>query len=266
MDELKGKTAIITGGSRGIGRACVLAFAEAGANVIFTYNKSAKEAEEVTAKVKKTGAASLSFQIDVRDYNQCRSVIEKTLEQFKEIDILVNNAGITRDKALMMMTLEDWKDVIETNLGGTFNMTRAAITTLLKQKKGCIINMSSISGMVGLARQTNYSASKAGIIGFSKALAKEVAPYNIRVNAVCPGFINTDIVSSLHEYIKKEILKTIPVKRIGETKEVADLCVFLACDKSNYITGEAIKIDGGLAISNEASIFSKFPKGTQEKC
>jgi 3-oxoacyl-[acyl-carrier protein] reductase len=248
MDELKGKIAIITGGSRGIGRACVLAFAQAGAKIIFTYNKSVEEANALTAEVEKIGTTCLSLQIDVRDYNQCRSVIEKALEQFKEIDILINNAGITKDKALLMMTLDDWKDVIDTNLSGTFNMTRAAITTLLKQKKGCIINMSSISGIVGLARQTNYSASKAGIIGFSKALAKEVAPYNIRVNAVCPGFINTEIVSSLHENIKKEILNTIPVKRIGEAKEVADLCVFLASDKASYITGEAVKVDGGLAI------------------
>ncbi|MDP2922870.1 MAG: 3-oxoacyl-[acyl-carrier-protein] reductase [Candidatus Omnitrophota bacterium] len=248
MDDLKEKTVIITGGSRGIGRACCLAFAKAGANIVFTYNKSKKEAEELTGEINKLGVNCLSIQTDVRDYNQCRSVVEKALERFKELDILVNNAGITKDKALLMMTLDDWKDVVETNLGGTFNMTRAAITTLLKQKKGCIINMSSVSGIVGLARQTNYSASKAGIIGFSKALAKEVAAYNIRVNAVCPGFINTEIVASLHENIKKEILNTIPVKRLGEVDEVANLCVFLASDKANYITGEVIKIDGGLAI------------------
>lgn len=248
MDDLKEKTVIITGGSRGIGRACCLAFAKAGANIVFTYNKSKKEAEELAGEINKLGANCLSMQTDVRDYNQCRSVVEKALERFKELDVLVNNAGITKDKALLMMTLDDWKDVVETNLGGTFNMTRAAITTLLKQKKGCIINMSSVSGIVGLARQTNYSASKAGIIGFSKALAKEVAAYNIRVNTVCPGFINTEIVASLHENIKKEILNTIPVKRLGEVDEVANLCVFLASDKANYITGEVIKIDGGLAI------------------
>jgi 3-oxoacyl-[acyl-carrier protein] reductase len=184
----------------------------------------------------------------VRDYNQCRAVVEQTLEKFKVLDIVLNNAGITKDKALMMMTLEDWKDVIDTNLTGTFNMTRAAITTLLKQKKGCIINMSSVSGITGLARQTNYSASKAGIIGFSKALAKEVAAYNIRVNTVCPGFINTEIVAGLHENIKTEILNTIPVKRLGEVEEVASLCVYLASDKAGYITGEVVKIDGGLAI------------------
>jgi 3-oxoacyl-[acyl-carrier protein] reductase len=184
----------------------------------------------------------------VRDYNHCRKLIEKTLEHFKQLDILINNAGITKDKALLMMTLDDWKDVIETNLGGVFNITRASITTLLKQKKGCIINVSSVSGLVGLPRQTNYSASKAGIIGFSKALAKEVAAYNIRVNVVCPGFINTDMLGSLREDFKKEIINSIPVKRFGEAEEVAHLCVFLASDKAKYITGEAIKIDGGLAI------------------
>jgi 3-oxoacyl-[acyl-carrier protein] reductase len=248
MLDLKGKTVIITGGSRGIGRACVLAFAQVRANIVFTYNKSKEKADELFGEVEKLGVSCLSLQIDTRDYEQCRMAVEKTLAQFKSLDILVNNAGITRDKALIMMALDDWKEVIDTNLGGTFNMTRAAITTLLKQKKGCIINMSSVSGITGLARQTNYSASKAGIIGFSKALAKEVAAYNIRVNAVCPGFINTEIVNALHENIKKEIVNTIPVKRIGEAEEVADLCVFLASDKASYITGEAIKIDGGLAI------------------
>jgi 3-oxoacyl-[acyl-carrier protein] reductase len=248
MYDLKDKVVIITGGSRGIGKACVLAFAKAGANVVFTYNKSKDEAGKLCVEVQKIGVDCLNLQADVRDYNQCRAVVEQTLEKFKVLDIVLNNAGITKDKALMMMTLEDWKDVIDTNLTGTFNMTRAAITTLLKQKKGCIINMSSVSGITGLARQTNYSASKAGIIGFSKALAKEVAAYNIRVNTVCPGFINTEIVAGLHENIKTEILNTIPVKRLGEVEEVASLCVYLASDKAGYITGEVVKIDGGLAI------------------
>jgi len=147
-----------------------------------------------------------------------------------------------------MMLPEEWKEVIDTNLNGTFNMTKAAIITFLKQKKGCIINMSSVSGLVGLVGQTNYSASKAGIIGFSKALAKEVAAYGIRVNVVCPGFIETDMVSSLRDDIKKEVLKTIPLKRLGTAEEVASVCAFLASNKAGYITGEVIKIDGGLAI------------------
>jgi 3-oxoacyl-[acyl-carrier protein] reductase len=190
----------------------------------------------------------LAVQADVRDYEQCRKVVEAAITDFKEIDILVNNAGVAKDKSLFMMLAEEWKDVIDTNLGGTFNMTKAAIITFLKQKKGCIINMSSVSGIVGLAGQTNYSASKAGIIGFSKALAKEVAAYNIRVNVICPGFIETDMVSSMRDEVKKEILKTIPLKRLGTAQEVADACVFLSSDKAAYITGETIKIDGGLAI------------------
>lgn len=248
MKDLKNKTVIITGGSRGIGKACCFAFANAGANIVFTFNKSQKEAEELTAQIKNLGVECLSMQADVRDYNQCRSVVEKAIERFKEIDVLINNAGITKDKAFFMMLPEEWHDVINTNLNGTFNMTKAAIITFLKQKKGCIINMSSVSGIVGLPGQTNYSASKAGIIGFSKALAKEAAAQNVRVNVVCPGFIETDMVGLIREDIRKEILKNIPQKRLGKPEEVADLCVFLASDKAAYITGETIKVDGGLAI------------------
>ena len=248
MSDLRGKTVIITGGSRGIGKACCLEFARQGANVVFTFNKSQKEAESLSLEIKKFGVDCLYLQTDVRDYEQCRMVVEKSLEHFKEIEILINNAGIKKDKALFMMLPEEWKEVIDTNLNGTFNMTKAAIITFLKQKKGCIINMSSISGIVGLMGQTNYSASKAGIIGFSKALAKEVAAYNIRVNVVCPGFIETDMVSSLREDMKKEILKMIPLKRLGSAEEVASICVFLASTKASYLTGEVIKVDGGLAI------------------
>jgi 3-oxoacyl-[acyl-carrier protein] reductase len=248
MKDLKGKVAIITGGSRGIGRLCCMVFANSGVNVVFTYNKSKKEADILKRKLKSFGVESLNIQADVRNYQECRRVVEKTLKKFKKIDILINNAGIIKDRALVMMTLDDWRDVVETNLGGTFNMTRACITTFLKQKKGCIINMSSVSGLVGVPRQTNYSASKAGIIGFSKALAKEVAPYNIRVNVVCPGYINTDMVNSLREDIKKGIINSVPVKRLGDPEEVANVCAFLASEKASYITGEVIKIDGGLTI------------------
>ncbi len=248
MDEFKEKIVIISGGSRGIGRAICLAFAKEKANIVFTYNKSADEAERLTKELKDLKVECLSLKTDVKDYNQCREVIEGALKKFNRIDILINNAGIVRDKSLMMMLQEDWQEVIETNLGGVFNMTRAAITTFLKQKNGCIINMSSVSGVAGVARQTNYSASKAGIIGFSRSLAKEVAAYNIRVNVVCPGFINTDMVNSLKADIKKGILDSIPTKRLGEPEEVANLCVFLASPQANYITGEIIKIDGGLTL------------------
>ncbi len=248
MSEHKGKTVIVTGGSRGIGRACCLAFAREGANIVFNYNKSKEEAEKLAGELKSLNVQAIYEQVDVKDYDQCRGLIEKTLKKFEKLDILVNNAGITRDKALFMMLPEDWKEVIDTNLGGMFNMTRAAITTLMKQKSGCIINMSSVSGLSGLARQTNYSASKAGIIGFSKALAKEVAAFNIRVNVVCPGFIKTDMVNSLKEEQKKAILESISSKRLGEPVEVAAVCVFLASERSRYMNGQTLRVDGGLNI------------------
>lgn len=245
MSDLKGKTVIITGGSRGIGRATAKAFAKEGANVVFTYNKSKDKAQELETEL---GANCLCLQLDISDYDGCRKVIEKTLEKFKKIDVLINNAGVTAAKALMMMTKEEWKEVIDTDLGGVFNMTRAAITTLLKQKSGSIVNISSVAGLVGLARQSHYSAAKAGIIGFSKALAREVAEYGIRVNVVCPGYIETDMVAGLREDIKKQILDYIPTKKFGKVDDVAQLCLFLASDKAGYMTGEVVKVDGGLAI------------------
>jgi len=247
MKELKKRVAVVTGGSRGIGRACCAAFAREGADVAFTYNKSAENANTLLKELKKYNVRAKAIKADVRDYNECQSVIKKTLNSFSKIDILINNAGIVKDKALFMMKPDEWHDVVDTNLNGTFNMTRAVITLFLKQKSGCIINMSSVSGIAGIARQTNYSASKAGIIGFSRSLAKEVASYNIRVNVICPGYIETDMVNSLNANIKKSIKESIPVKRLGRADEVAQLCVFLAMDKSSYITGEAIRIDGGLA-------------------
>lgn len=244
MKVLKGKTAVITGGSRGIGKACVEAFLKAGANVVYTYNKS----KVSPADKKRYGEAAAAVQADVKNYEQCRAVINEALSKYGKIDIVVNNAGKTNDKALVMMTHDDWQDVIDTNLGGTFNMTRALITTFMKQKEGCVINMSSVSGLVGLPRQTNYSASKAGIIGFTKALAKEVAGYNIRVNAVCPGYIETDMLNQMGDELKRKIIESVPVKKLGKAEDVAELCVYLASTKANYITGEIIKIDGGLAI------------------
>lgn len=245
---MQAKTAIITGGSRGIGRACALAFAREGANIVFTYNKSKDAADTLCGEIEELGASCLGIQADVRDYDKCRAVVEAALKKFDKLDIILNNAGIIKDAALAMMRPEDWQDVIATNLGGCFNMTRAAIITLVKQKNGCVINMSSIAGLVGIARQTNYSAAKAGIIGFSKALAKEVGPYNIRVNVVCPGYIQTDMVESVPEKFKKALLENIPMKRMGTPEEVAQACLFLASDGAGYITGKVIQLDGGLAI------------------
>jgi len=246
--ELRGKTAVITGASRGIGRACAFVFAEQGANIVFTYNKSKDAADRLVKELEGFGVGCVAIQADVRDYNKCRVVVEESIKNFNKLDIVVNNAGIVKDAALVMMKLEGWHDVIETNLGGCFNMSRAAIVTLLKQKSGCIVNISSIAGLVGVARQTNYSAAKAGIIGFSKALAKEAGPYNVRVNVVCPGYIQTDMVESVPEKFRRELLENIPMKRLGRPEEVAQVCLFLASERASYITGKVVQIDGGLAI------------------
>jgi len=248
MDELKNNVAVITGGARGIGKACCFAFAREGAHIAFTYNSSEKEAAALKNDLGKLGVKAVAIKTNVRDFAQCKKTIEITLAELGRLDILVNNAGIIRDKALAMMELDDWKDVIDTNLGGTFNICRAAIYTLFKQKNGCIINIGSVSGITGLPRQVNYSAAKAGIIGLTKSLAKEVAQYGIRVNCVCPGFIQTDMIGGMKEEMKESFLKAIPLKRFGKTEEVADLCVYLASSKAGYITGEVIKIDGGMAI------------------
>lgn len=244
----KDNCAIVTGGTRGIGRSIISMLAREGANVVFTYLKSSKEAQDLAEEVKGAGARAIALQMDVRDIDKAKELIERAKAEFGRLDILINNAGITRDKALMMMTKEDWQEVIDTNLSGVFNVTRSAIVTFLKQKKGNIVNISSISGIVGLPRQANYSASKAGIIGFTKALAREVGPYNIRVNAVAPGFIETDMVSGLNGDFKLKLKEKIPLSRFGTTDEVADSVKFLLSEHSGYITGQTIILDGGLSL------------------
>lgn len=245
---LKDKVAIVTGGTRGIGRAVVLMLAREGANVAFTYLKSTSNAQALIKEVEGLGRKSKAFQMDVRDFDKAKELIENVKHDFGQLDILVNNAGITKDKALMMMTKDDWQEVIDTNLGGLFNVTRSAIITFLKQKSGDIVNISSVSGIIGLARQVNYAASKAGIIGFTKALAREVAPYNIRVNAVAPGFIETDMVSGLKEEHKTELKKRIPLARFGNVEDVAGTVKFLLDPNTGYITGQTIIIDGGMSL------------------
>lgn len=245
---LKDRVAIVTGGSRGIGRAIVLELAKEGSDVAFTYLNSAAQAQSLVKEVEALGRSALALAIDVRDFDRAKELIEKVKEKFGKLDILINNAGITKDKALMLMAKEDWSDVIDTNLGGVFNVSRQAIITFLKQKKGCIINITSVSGIAGMSRQTNYSASKAGIIGFTKALAKEVALYGIRVNAVAPGFIDTDMISGFKEEQRESLVKAIPLGRFGKASEVAAAVKFLLSDAANYITGQVLVVDGGLFI------------------
>ena len=244
----KGQAAIVTGGTRGIGRAIVLMLANEGADVAFTYLKSAKVADELVKEIEGLGRKALALQIDVRDFQKSKELVEKVKLTFGRLDILVNNAGITKDKALMLMAKEDWQDVIDTNLGGTFNVTRNAIVTFLKQKSGNIVNITSVSGIAGMSRQVNYASSKAGIIGFTKSLAKEVAGLGVRVNAVAPGFVETDMVSGLKEEYKNQLTAMIPLSRFGKVSDVSGVVKFLLSEAASYITGQTIVVDGGLFI------------------
>jgi 3-oxoacyl-[acyl-carrier protein] reductase len=244
---LRNKTVIISGAARGIGRAIAIDLAREGASISFNFLRSYKDAEDMEKEIKNFGVKVKSFQVDIRDYDAVKSWVDNTKELFGGIDIAVNNAGVIRDKALALMEPEDWHEVINTNLDGTFNLTRAVIITFMKQKKGVIINITSVSGIAGMSRQTNYSASKAGMIGFTKSLAREVASYNIRVNAVAPGFIETDMLRDLKEEYKSQIINRIPLCRLGSPEEVARVVRFLVSDKASYITGQTIVIDGGMS-------------------
>jgi 3-oxoacyl-[acyl-carrier protein] reductase len=244
---LRNKTVIISGAARGIGRAIAIDLAMEGANISFNFLKSYKDAEDLEKEIKNFGVKVKSFQVDIRDYDAVKSWIDNTKELFSSIDIAVNNAGIIKDKALALMEPEDWHEVINTNLEGTFNLTRAVIITFMKQKSGVIVNITSVSGIAGMSRQTNYSASKAGMIGFTKSLAREVASYNIRVNAVAPGFIETDMLKDLKEEYKSQIINQIPLCRLGRPEEVARVVKFLISEEASYITGQTIVIDGGMS-------------------
>lgn len=243
---LKNKIAIVTGGTRGIGRAIVFDLIQNGAKVLFTYLKSDESAGIILDEIKELKGYAEAIKADVRLYDDAKKVVEETLNKFGKIDILVNNAGIVNDKALMMMEPSEWLDVINTNLTGYFNMSKACIVTMMKQKNGVIINVSSVNGMVGMARQTNYCASKAGEIGLTKSLAKEVASYGIRVNAVAPGFVVTDMTKDLKQ--KDELIKLIPFGRMGKPEEIAKVVTFLVSNRAIYINGQVIKVDGGYAI------------------
>tara|TARA_X000000950_G_scaffold135162_1_gene168188 strand:+ start:11067 stop:11813 length:747 start_codon:yes stop_codon:yes gene_type:complete len=246
MKLLTGKTSIITGASRGIGKGVALVFAQNGSNVAFTYSSSFEAANQLEKELKTFGVKAKGYQSNAADFNASQKLADQVLQEFGAIDVLVNNAGITKDNLLMRMSEEDFDQVIEVNLKSVFNMTKAVQRTMLKQRKGSIINMSSVVGVKGNAGQTNYAASKAGIIGFSKSVALELGSRNIRSNVIAPGFIETEMTAKLDDQKVSEWRSAIPLKRGGTPKDIANACVFLASDLSLYVTGQTLNVDGGM--------------------
>ncbi len=247
MKLLDNKVALITGGSRGIGAAIALKFAQEGAHVAFTYMSSEDKAKAVEAELQALGIKAKAYRSDASSYQDAEALIESVLADFGQLDAVVNNAGITRDTLMLRMTEEQWDEVMTTNLKSVFNLTKHALRPMMKKRAGSIINISSIIGLMGNAGQANYAASKAGTFGFTKSIAKEMGSRNIRCNAVAPGFIETDMTHELDEKTKEAYLSGIPLKRLGKAEEVADLCVFLASDRSTYISGQVISVCGGLS-------------------
>lgn len=246
MGLLDGKTVLITGASRGIGKAIALKFTEEGANIAITNITEDVEFCEVCDECEKIGAEVRRYVSNVADYSDSQRVVEEVVKDFGSVDVLVNNAGITKDTLLMIMTEEQWDRVLEINLKGVFNLTKAVIKPMMKQRKGSIINMSSVVGVSGNAGQSNYAASKAGMIGFTKSVARELGGRNIRCNAIAPGFIITEMTDKLKEEVKKEWINKIPLKRGGTPDDVANTALFLASDMSGYISGQVIQVCGGM--------------------
>ena len=245
---LTGKNALVTGAGRGIGKAIALELAAKGAFVIVNYNGSKEAAEQTVAEIKAAGGDAIAYQCSVSDYEACGAMITALIKEYAHIDILVNNAGITRDGLLMKMSEEDFDAVINTNLKGCFNTIRHMSRYFLKQRAGKIINISSVSGILGNAGQANYSASKAGVIGFTKAVARELASRGINVNAVAPGFVETDMTDALSDSVKENLKSQIPLGKIGHPQDIAKAVAFLASPDANYITGQVLSVDGGMAI------------------
>lgn len=243
MGQLEGKVCIITGGSRGIGSSIVKKFAMEGATVYFTYRSSREKAENLASNLP---GKVVAIQSDAANFEDAAELVKKVIAEEKGIDVLINNAGITDDTLMLRMSEDQWNRVIHTNLNSVFNLTKQVLRPMLKQRSGSIINMSSVVGVFGNAGQANYAASKAGILGFTKSIAKEIGSRSIRCNAVTPGYIETEMTQELDEAVKETFLQNIPLKRMGNAEEVAQLCVFLASDESSYITGQVISICGGL--------------------
>ncbi len=246
MKLLEGKVALVTGGSRGIGAAIARRFAGQGADVAFTCRSSAEQANALAGQLAELGVKAKAYQSDAGSYQAAEELARAVLEEFGKVDILVNNAGITRDNLMLRMTEEMWDEVMQANLKSIFNLTKHLIRPMMKNGGGSIINMSSIVGVTGNAGQANYAASKAGIIGFTKSIAKEMGSRNIRCNAVAPGFIETDMTNALDEKVKEGYLSNIPMKRLGRAEEVADVCVFLGSGLSAYVSGQVISVCGAL--------------------
>ncbi len=246
--DLKGKNCIVTGGSRGIGKSIALNLAKLGANVAVTYSRSADAANEVVKEIEKSGSKGLALQADAASFDKAEAVISKVVEEWGSLDVLVNNAGITKDNLILRMNEEQWDAVIDTNLKSVFNYSKAAAKPMMRARGGSIINIGSVVGISGNAGQSNYSASKAGLIGFTKSYAKELASRNIRANVVAPGYIMTEMTEKLDEKVLESIKQETPLGRAGNPDEVSNVVAFLASDLSSYITGEVVRVDGGMAM------------------
>lgn len=245
MSEQEARVALVTGGSRGIGKSIVEAFSEAGYAVAFTYASNAEAANALVADIESKGRLALGLQADVKDFARAAEVAAAVKAKFGPVTVLINNAGIRKDTPLMRMDLASWQDVIDTNLTGTFNYTRAVMGDLARNS-GAVVNITSVSGVIGMAGQTNYSASKAGVIGLTKALAKEVVRFGVRVNAIAPGFIETDMTSSIDDAVRKKLYSQIPMGKAGSAEHVAKLALYLASGDAEYVTGQVWNMDGGL--------------------
>lgn len=246
--DMMGRTAIVTGASRGIGRAICLELARSGCNIAFNYSRSAEAAAQLVSDIKSMGRTAQAYHADVRSLDAAEAMVREVKEKFGRVDYLINNAGITRDQLVLRMSETEWDEVIDTNLKGAFCFSKAVVRPMMRARFGSILNITSISGLVGMPGQANYSASKAGLIGFTKALAKETAGRNVTVNALALGFVSTDMTQSIPQDFRDTLLKNIPLGRFGTVEEVGKIAAFLLSDDARYITGQVIHVDGGLAI------------------